>query len=51
MQGTYLHLYGKRITKAGRKMGHITLLGNTPEELKEKLAFVKHHFRVISRSL
>ncbi|TAE06343.1 MAG: 5-(carboxyamino)imidazole ribonucleotide synthase [Bacteroidetes bacterium] len=50
MQGAYLHLYGKRITKAGRKMGHITLLGNTPEELKNKLTFIKQNFRVISES-
>jgi 5-(carboxyamino)imidazole ribonucleotide synthase len=31
-----LHLYGKKEAKAKRKMGHITVLGNTVEEALEK---------------
>jgi 5-(carboxyamino)imidazole ribonucleotide synthase len=30
--GANLHLYGKTTTSAGRKMGHVTALGKTPEE-------------------
>jgi 5-(carboxyamino)imidazole ribonucleotide synthase len=30
--GATLHLYGKTSTSAGRKMGHVTALGKTPEE-------------------
>ena len=30
--GANLHLYGKTSTSAGRKMGHVTALGQTPEE-------------------
>jgi 5-(carboxyamino)imidazole ribonucleotide synthase len=30
--GANLHLYGKITTSAGRKMGHVTALGKTPEE-------------------
>jgi len=29
---TFLHLYGKREVRVGRKMGHVTALGDTPEE-------------------
>ena len=28
---TFLHLYGKRDVRPGRKMGHVTALGDTPE--------------------
>src|SRR5881394_2289630 len=28
---TRLHLYGKRVARPGRKMGHISALGDTPE--------------------
>jgi 5-(carboxyamino)imidazole ribonucleotide synthase len=31
---TYLHLYGKQTARAGRKMGHITALGGTPDEAR-----------------
>jgi 5-(carboxyamino)imidazole ribonucleotide synthase len=31
-----LHLYGKRAARPGRKMGHITVLGATPAEAREK---------------
>lgn len=48
IEGVYLHLYGKENTKPGRKMGHITILDNDIEKLKEKLASVKNHVRVIS---
>lgn len=47
-QGTYLHLYGKRLTKAGRKMGHITLVGDSVEELQENLTYIQENFRVVS---
>lgn len=33
----YLHLYGKTEAKVGRKMGHITVLGDTVEEAIEKV--------------
>jgi len=48
MQGVFLHLYGKKTTKAGRKMGHITLIGESPTILKEKLKIVRNTFRVIA---
>jgi 5-(carboxyamino)imidazole ribonucleotide synthase len=37
----YLHLYGKKISKPGRKMGHITLLNEDREALPQKVAWAK----------
>lgn len=42
----YLHLYNKTITKSGRKMGHFTILGESFEEIEEKIAFLKNNFAV-----
>lgn len=36
IEGVYIHLYGKKESKPIRKMGHITLLANTVDELKAK---------------
>jgi 5-(carboxyamino)imidazole ribonucleotide synthase len=35
--GVKLHLYGKREARPGRKMGHLTALGETPEEARRKV--------------
>ncbi|RXJ02368.1 5-(carboxyamino)imidazole ribonucleotide synthase [Anaerobacillus alkaliphilus] len=35
MSDCHLHLYGKDAAKKGRKMGHLTVLGNTVEEALE----------------
>ena len=32
-----LHLYGKREPRPGRKMGHLTALGETPAEAIQKV--------------
>ena len=37
MKGVYLHLYGKAEARVGRKMGHLTALGETVEEAREKV--------------
>lgn len=36
IEGTYLHLYDKIESKPSRKMGHITILANSIEEVKAK---------------
>lgn len=36
IEGAYLHLYDKKESKPLRKMGHITVLANTIEEVKAK---------------
>jgi 5-(carboxyamino)imidazole ribonucleotide synthase len=35
--GVWLHLYGKREPRAGRKMGHLTALAATVDEAIEKV--------------
>ena len=35
LPGVHLHLYGKLEARAGRKMGHITITGNTIEEARQ----------------
>jgi 5-(carboxyamino)imidazole ribonucleotide synthase len=39
-------LYGKKLTKPFRKMGHVTVSSQKPEELKEKVKFVKSTLKV-----
>lgn len=48
MPQTYVHLYGKKDTKPGRKMGHINVRAESREALLEKLIQVKNSVRVIS---
>lgn len=49
MEGVYPHLYGKKITKPFRKMGHITVLDKNLEHLKAKVKQVKEGVKVISK--
>ena len=46
--GVYVHLYGKKVTKPFRKMGHITILDKDMAELKKKATFVKEKLKVIA---
>ena len=46
--GVYPFLYGKKLTKPFRKMGHVTILGATKEEIIAKSEQVKNLIRVIS---
>jgi len=39
--GTHLHLYGKDQPRPGRKMGHINLVANTPDSLRERVRQVR----------
>ena len=34
LPGTHLHLYGKHQARAGRKMGHLNLTADTPEQVR-----------------
>lgn len=44
----YLHLYGKKITKPGRKMGHVTILADTIQEAHKIAHIVKEKLQIIS---
>jgi 5-(carboxyamino)imidazole ribonucleotide synthase len=44
--GTHVHLYGKKMTKPFRKMGHVTIVDNDIDSLKKKIDFVKKTLKV-----
>lgn len=44
--GVHLHLYGKKVTKPFRKMGHITITDENTVSLKEKALKVKEILKV-----
>jgi 5-(carboxyamino)imidazole ribonucleotide synthase len=46
MKGTHIHLYGKKFTRPFRKMGHVTVTGDTLEEAVEKAEKVKQILKV-----
>ena len=48
IEGVNLMLYGKKITKPHRKMGHITILGEDYRSLEEKVERVKKTIKVKS---
>jgi len=47
--GVFVHLYGKSHTKPFRKMGHITILANSPDEALERAMKVKEMVAVKAR--
>ena len=48
MDNVFVHLYGKKETRPGRKMGHVTILSNEPQELLHKANRIKHTFKVVA---
>jgi 5-(carboxyamino)imidazole ribonucleotide synthase len=46
IEGVFFHFYGKRETRPFRKMGHVTVLGETLEEALEKALRVKNILKV-----
>ena len=46
MEGVYVHLYGKKLTKPFRKMGHVTITDSNVDELKVKARKVKNTLKV-----
>ncbi|MBT1704202.1 5-(carboxyamino)imidazole ribonucleotide synthase [Chryseosolibacter indicus] len=47
-RGVHVHLYGKKLTKPFRKMGHVTIVDEDVENLKKKAIFVKETLKVIA---
>lgn len=45
-EGVHVHLYGKKITKPFRKMGHVTIVDADPIRVKKKVNFVKETLKV-----
>jgi len=48
IEGVHVHLYGKKITKPFRKMGHVTIVDSDITSLKKKANFVKEHLKIIA---
>lgn len=48
LSGVYVHLYGKKITKPFRKMGHVTVVDDNRIEAINKAKFVKNTLKVIA---
>lgn len=48
--GTFVHLYGKAETRTGRKMGHVTVVAPTKEEVDQAVEIVKAHGKVVPMS-
>ncbi len=46
--GIYPHIYGKTLTKPGRKMGHVNITGEDLKDVEEKIRFIKSNLKVIS---
>jgi 5-(carboxyamino)imidazole ribonucleotide synthase len=47
--GAYLHLYGKKLTKPSRKMGHVTILDQTLKGLEQKIDLIKRSIKVVTK--
>jgi 5-(carboxyamino)imidazole ribonucleotide synthase len=45
-KGVYVHLYGKKLTKPFRKMGHVTLLDDNLENLKNSALEIKSLIKI-----
>ena len=46
MEGVYVHLYGKKLTRPFRKMGHVTITDDSVDQLKLKARKVKETLKV-----
>ena len=50
IENVFVHIYGKKETKPGRKMGHITILSKEKQELIHQANRIKQTVKVISVS-
>ena len=48
MDNVFVHIYGKKETRPGRKMGHITILSKEKHDLTHKAHLIKRTFKVIA---
>lgn len=49
LEDCFVHIYGKKATKPGRKMGHVTILGKNAQDLVRKAHQVKRTLTVKSK--
>jgi 5-(carboxyamino)imidazole ribonucleotide synthase len=49
MDNVFVHLYGKKQTKPGRKMGHVTIISNDYLDLTHKANKIKHTLKAVTK--
>ncbi len=49
MDNVFVHIYGKKQTKPGRKMGHVTIISKDYQDLTHKANKIKHTLKAISQ--
>jgi 5-(carboxyamino)imidazole ribonucleotide synthase len=49
MDNVFIHLYGKKQTKPGRKMGHVTIISNNYQDLTHKANKIKHTLKAVCK--
>jgi 5-(carboxyamino)imidazole ribonucleotide synthase len=50
MDNVFVHLYGKKQTKPGRKMGHVTIMHKDYQDLRYKANKIKHTLKVEAKN-
>jgi 5-(carboxyamino)imidazole ribonucleotide synthase len=49
MDHVFVHIYGKKETKAGRKMGHVTIISREKQDLVHKAHKIRNTLKVVSK--
>ncbi len=49
IENAFFHLYGKKETRSGRKMGHVTIISAEKADLLHKANKIKHQLSVITK--
>lgn len=49
IDNAFVHIYGKKITSAGRKMGHVTILSKDKQDLLYKVNKIRHTLKVVAQ--
>ncbi len=50
MDNVFVHIYGKRETKPGRKMGHVTIISREKHDLVYKAHKIKNTLKVVTKT-
>jgi 5-(carboxyamino)imidazole ribonucleotide synthase len=48
LENVFIHIYGKKETKPGRKMGHVTILSKEKQELIHQANRIKNTLKVVA---
>lgn len=51
IENAFFHIYGKKQTKPGRKMGHVTIISKEKADLMHKANKIKHNLSVVAKEI